>query len=903
MSIQHLDSLFHPASVAIIGATNRPRAIGNLVMHNVLAGGFEGPVMPVNPKREAVCGVLTYPDVESLPVVPDMAVICTPPATVPMLVEQLGARGTRAVTVLTAGLGAQGDDGTTLKQQMMAAASRHGVRILGSNCLGLLVPGAKLNASFAHIDAQPGKVAFISQSGALGTAVIDWAGAHDIGFSHFVSLGDADDVDFGDLLDYLASDASARAILLYIESVLDARKFLSAARAAARNKPVLVVKSGRVPEGAKAAASHTGALAGADDVYDAAFRRAGMLRVDDIDELFDAVETLARMQPLKGDRLAILTNGGGPGVMATDALIDRGGHLATLAPETVERLDAVLPTSWSHGNPVDIIGDAPPERFAEATRILLDDPGVDALLVMHVPTAVSLGEPAARAVAQVAKERERNVLTSWLGQVTAEPARQVFARAGIPTYTTPDAAVRAFMHMVQYHRNQEMLMETPPSIPEGFEAATTSARLVVENALAAGRETLTEPEAKAVLAAYGIPVVETHVATTPEAAARMAAEIGFPVALKILSPEVSHKSDVGGVALELESGEAVREAAAAMAVRVKELIPEAQITGFTVQAMARRPGAEELIVGMVNDSIFGPVVLFGQGGVAVEVIGDRAVALPPMNMALARELIDRTRVAKLLKGYRDRPGADLDAICTALIRVAQLVIDIPEVEELDINPLFADARGVLALDARLRVRAATCKGPERLAIRPYPRELEATLEIAGETVLLRPIRPEDEPAHQVFVSHCDPDDIYFRFFRAVRHIPHSEMARLTQIDYAREMAFIAVADGGKGETLGVVRAITDPDNQAAEFGIMVRSDRKGTGLGHALLEKMIDYLRAQGTRELRAHVLPANHAMLSLAERMGFTVQRLPEDEVMAIHLDLSDEVEGADTVPSRRQR
>ncbi len=888
MSIRHLDSLFHPESVAIIGATNRPRAIGNLVMHNLLAGGFEGPVMPVNPKRQAVCGVLTYPNVESLPVVPDMAVICTPPATVPMLVDKLGERGTRAITVLTAGLGAAGENGRTLKQEMMAAARHHGVRILGSNCLGLLVPGAGLNASFSHIDALPGKVAFVSQSGALGTAVIDWAGAHDIGFSHFVSLGDADDIDFGDLLDYLASDATARAILLYIESVRDARKFLSAARAAARNKPVLVVKSGRVPEGAKAAASHTGALAGSDDVYDAAFRRAGMLRVDDIDELFDAVETLARMQPLKGDRLAILTNGGGPGVMATDALIGRGGHLATLSEETIAALDAVLPTSWSHGNPVDIIGDAPPERFAEATRILLKDPGVDALLVMHVPTAVSLGEQAARAVAEVAKASERNVLTSWLGQVTAEPARQAFSAAGIPTYTTPDAAVRAFMHMVHYHRNQELLMETPPSIPEGFEPATTSARLLVENALAGGRDTLTEPEAKAVLAAYGIPVVETHVATSPEGAARMATEIGFPVALKILSPEVSHKSDVGGVALELESGEAVREAATAMIQRVRELIPEAQITGFTVQQMAHRPGAEELIVGMVNDSIFGPVILFGQGGTAVEVIGDCADALPPLNMALASELIERTRVSKLLKGYRDRPAADLDAICATLIRVAQLVIDIPEVVELDINPLFADAKGVLALDARMHVAAATGKGPERLAIRPYPRELEATIQLGDERILLRPIRPEDEPAHQDFVAHCDPDDIYFRFFRAIRHIPHSEMARLTQIDYAREMAFIAVADNGKGKTIGVVRAISDPDNQKAEFGIMVRSDHKGTGLGSALLGKIIDYLRAQGTRELTAHVLPANHAMLSLAERMGFSHHLLPEDEVMAIRLDLT---------------
>ncbi|RMF88324.1 MAG: GNAT family N-acetyltransferase [Nitrospirae bacterium] len=895
MSVLNLDALFQPTSVAVVGASDRPGAIGGLVMRNLLAGGFSGPVMPVNPKRRAVAGVLTYPDVASLPVVPDMAVVCTPAPAVPGVVAALAERGTRAATVLTAGLSAPAEDGRPLRSHMLEAARARGLRLLGPNCLGLLVPGAHLNASFAHIDALPGKVAFVSQSGALGTAVIDWARAQGIGFSHFVSLGDADDVDFGDVLDYLASDPTCRAILLYIESIRDARKFLSAARAAARNKPVLVVKSGRVPEGAKAAASHTGALAGADDVYDAAFRRAGMLRVAEIDELFDAVETLARMQPLRGDRLAILTNGGGPGVMATDALIEQGGHLAQLSEETLERLDAFLPAAWSRANPVDIIGDAPPERFAEATRVLLDDPGVDALLVMHVPTAVSPGEPVARAVAEVVRDSGRNVLTSWLGQATAEAARQVFAEAGIPTYTTPDAAVRAFMHMVHYRRNQELLMETPASIPEGFEPATVSARLLVENALAAGRTLLTEPEAKAVLAAYGIPVVETRVATSAEEAVRLAEQIGFPVALKILSPEVSHKSDVGGVALDLEGPEQVRQAAERMAARVRELIPEATIHGFTVQEMARRPGAEELIVGVTDDTIFGPVILFGQGGVAVEVIGDRAVALPPLNMALATELIERTRVSRLLKGYRDRPAADLDALRLTLIQVAQLVTDLPEVVELDINPLFADHQGVLALDARIRVAATSARGPERLAIRPYPRELEEEVTLRdGRTLLLRPIRPEDEPAHHDFVAHCDPEDIYFRFFRAVRHLPHSEMARLTQIDYDREMAFIAVgeAEGGRA-TLGVVRALADPDNQVAEFGIMVRSDQKGTGLGRALLTKMIRYLKGRGTRVLKAHVLPANQAMLSLARRLGFEVRRLPDDEVVEVRLALDRALEG----------
>jgi len=891
MSVQHLDSLFHPTSVAVIGASNRLNSIGGLVMRNMLRGGFAGPVMPVNPKRQAVAGVLTYPDVASLPVTPDMAILCTPPETVLELITALGERGTRAAIVLTAGLGATppGQE-RSLREEMLATARRYSMRILGPNCLGLLVPGIGLNASFAHLEALPGKVAFVSQSGALGTAVIDWARGHNIGFSHFVSMGDASDVDFGDVLDYLAIEPGTRAILLYIESLKDVRKFMSAARSAARNKPVLVIKSGRNAEGARAAASHTGALAGADDVYDTAFRRAGMLRVFTIFELFSAVETLTRMQPLRGDRLAILTNGGGPGVMATDVLIAEGGRLAELSAETMDALNKVLPETWSQSNPVDIIGDAPPERFQEATRILLTDRGVDAVLVMHVPTAVAPGPETAQAVAEVVSGSGRNVLTSWLGQVTAQPAREVFAAAGIPTYDTPEAAVRAFLHMIHYRRNQELLMETPASVSERFTAATTTARLMVENAVAAGRGTLTEPEAKGVLAAYGIPVVETHIATTVDDAVRQARQIGFPVAVKILSPEITHKSDVGGVALDLVDGEAVHEAATAMLRRAREVYPDATLTGFTVQAMARRPGSHELIVGMTTDRIFGPVILFGQGGTGVEVIGDRAVALPPLNMGLADELISRTRIAKLLGGYRDRPAADLDAIRLTLIKIAQLIIDIPEIVELDINPLFANQDGVLALDARMGVARAQTSGPARLAIRPYPRELEECMTLrSGRQVLLRPIRPEDEPAHKAFVEQVAPDDMYFRFFRAVGQMPHSEMARFTQIDYDREMAFIAVAEDeqGRPETLGVVRTVTDPDNLRAEFSILVRSDLKGTGLGRGLLTKMIRYCRARDTHAMVGHVLPQNEAMLGLAERLGFHAQRHADEDLVALELPL----------------
>ncbi|MBI2880545.1 MAG: GNAT family N-acetyltransferase [Candidatus Tectomicrobia bacterium] len=891
MSVLNLDSLFRPSSIAVIGASNRPQSIGAVIMRNLLAGGFAGPVMPVNPSHDAVAGVWAYQNVAGLPVPPSLAILCTPAPTVPGLIAELGQRGTRAAIVLSAGLAREPQAEGPSQREMLEAARPHALRILGPNTLGLLAPGVGLNASFAHTGALPGRLAFIAQSGGLATAVLDWARSNGIGFSHFVSLGDMADIDFGDILDYLGSDPETSAILLYIESIRDARKFMSAARAAARNKPVLAIKSGRVPEGARAAASHTGALAGADDVYHAAIRRAGMLRVFEVDELFDAVETLGRSRPVKGDRLAILTNGGGPGVIATDALVSGGGRLAELSEETLRRLDAAMPSYWSRGNPVDIAGDAPGERYAEALKALLDDPGVDAVLAMHVPTAIASSEEAAREIVRVAKGASRNVLTSWLGREAVAKARRLFADAGVPTYDTPDKAVRAFLHMVKYRRNQEMLMETPPSAPAEFTPVTSTARLVIQNALAEGRRVLTEPEAKAVLAAYGVPIVETHITpAAAEDAVGVSRRLGFPVALKVLSPDITHKSDVGGVALDLETPEAVAQAAAAMKARLAKLRPDARLTGFTVQRMARRPGAHELIAGASTDPVFGPVILFGQGGKAVEVIGDRAVGLPPLNMSLARDLISRTRVFQLLRGYRDQPAADLDAICLTLLQISQLVIDIAEVVELDINPLFADDEGVLALDARIAVAPAIASGAARLAIRPYPKQLEewTTLQ-SGRRVFMRPIRPEDEPAHYAFVSRLTPEDIRFRFFGLVREFPHSQMARFTQIDYNREMAFIAQApdEHGKPETLGVVRTVMDPDNRNAEFAIVVRSDLKGQGLGHALLEKMIRYCRDRGIREVVGQALSDNVAMLRLAETFGFKSRKLPGENAVEVKLRL----------------
>ncbi len=890
MTVRNLEYLFKPRSVAVIGASNRAHSVGAAVMRNLLAGGFQGPVMPVNPKHEAVAGVLAYPNVGALPLAPELAVVCTPAPTVPGLITELAGRGTRAAVVLSAGLSAATtDDGRTLQQAMLDAARPHLLRILGPNCIGLLVPGVGLNASFAHIDALPGRLALVHQSGALCTALLDWARGRGVGFSHVVTVGDSADVDFGDVLDYLGADPAARAILLYVESVRHARKFMSAARAAARNKPVVVIKAGRVAEGARAAASHTGALAGSDDVYDSAFKRAGMLRVYDTDEMFDAVETLSHARPAEGERLAILTNGGGPGVIATDALVLGGGQLAEFSQDTLSKLDAFLPATWSRGNPADVIGDAGGERYAKALEVLLDAPEVDSVLVLHAPTAVVSSLDVAEGVVRIAQARkaQARLLACWLGGDGVQEARRRLYAAGIPGYETPDSAVRGYMHRVRYRRNRVLLMETPPAAPERFQPAAEAVRLVIDRALAEGREMLSEPEAKAVLSAYGIPVVETRIAGTPDDAADEAEAIGFPAALKILSADISHKSDVGGVVLDLESAGAVRHAAERMLERVRALKPDAKVQGFTVQPMARRAGAFELIAGMSTDPVFGPVLLFGEGGTAVEVVADSAVALPPLNVKLAHELIGETRIWRRLRGYRDRAAVDLDALTTVLLRISQLVVECPEVVELDVNPLLVDADGVLGLDARMRVQRASGAARDRLAIRPYPERLEQVLHVGGRRMLLRPIRPEDEPQHKAFLDALSPQDVRFRFFGQVREFPHSQLARFTQIDYDREMAFILTETTPDGpRTLGVVRAVSDPDGQRAEFAIVIDASLKGQGLGRAMLEKMITYCRERGVGQLVGEVLAENEAMLGLAKRLGFRQKRI-EGGVVAVTLAL----------------
>ena len=819
MTIRNLEHAFQCRSVALIGASSRPLSVGTTVLENLRAGPFEGPVWPVNPRYENLDGLTCFGSVEALPEAPDLAVIATPAATVPQLIAELGARGTRTAVVLSAGI----SEANGIKQAMLDAARPHCLRIIGPNCFGLFVPPIGLNASFAHVAPETGKLALLSQSGAIISAVLDWSANRHIGFSAVVSLGEMADVDVADLLDMLAGDANTRAILMYLETVPKARKFMSAARAAARIKPVVVIKSGRHAAAAQAAATHTGALAGSDTVADAAFTRAGLLRVLDLEDLFDAAETVARFLPVRRGRVGIVTNGGGAGVLAVDRLMDFDGDLAELSPGTMEALDKVLPATWSHGNPVDIIGDAGPERYKAAVTHVLDDPGVDAVLVLGCPTALASAEEAAEAViAAVGDKRgapgpQKPVFASWLGNHTAEAARQKLRGAGIATYETPADAVRSLGFVTSYGRAHEQLLRTPPALPADFSVDPDAARAAMAAPLAEGRAILTEAEAKTVLAAFGVPTVETHVAAAVEDVAGIAAGLladSAEVAVKLLSRDISHKSDVGGVALNLGTPEAATQAAAAIAHRVAETRPDARIDGFTVQPMIVRPGAHELIAGIDSDDLFGPVLLFGAGGTAVEVLADSAIALPPLDLVLAQDLVAATRVAKLLAGYRDRKPADMEAIALTLMRLSQMVVDLPQVVSLDINPLLADADGVIALDARIVIDPARADlaGPNPdLAIRPYPSAWVKDIRTKdGLDVLMRPILPSDEHLFPAFLEKLEERDIRLRLFAPRKSFPHRFLARMTQIDYAREMAFVAI-DPQAGEVLGGARLMADPD--------------------------------------------------------------------------------------------
>jgi acetyltransferase len=897
MSVYRLRELFSARSVAIIGASPRSDSLGRAVLANMRAAKFEGTIGLVNPRHKEIDGLPCVATLDELPTTPDLVVIATPAATVPSLVASAARMGVTAAIILSAGL--EYGPGS-LAEETERAARAHGLRLIGPNCLGLLVPSLRLNASFASAMPPAGDLAIISQSGAIAAAMVEWGIQRAIGFSTIVSVGDQLDVDLGDLLDYFALDRATRAILVYIESIKDARKFMSAARAAARAKPVVVVKAGRHSEGARAAATHTGALAGSDAVYDAAFRRAGLLRVEDLSELFDAAGTLALVRHLKGYRLAILTNGGGVGVLAIDRLADLGGTPAAISPDIMARLDSALPPMWSRANPVDIIGDATAGRYVAALEALLADPQNDAVLVLNVHTAMASSLDIARAVAAVV-EKERTthidakpVLSSWIG--AAPRIVDIFSSARIPHYVTESEAVRGFMHLVRYRDTQRSLMETPPSLPEHFAPDDDMARQIARIALQEGRTWLDPLETARLLQAYAIPIVPVQHARDPDQAVKAAIPFlaeGGTVAIKVLSRDITHKSDVDGVRLNLRDTDSVRKAALEVIANAKHARPTARIDGVIVQPMLIRPKARELIAGIADDPTFGPVVVFGRGGTAVEVINDKALALPPLDLKLAEELIARTRVSRILKSYRNVPAVKPGEVALTLVKLAQLVADVPEIRELDINPLLADETGVIALDARIAVAPIEAKfGGQhhtRFAVRPYPKQWEREIKLAdGQVARVRPVRPEDEPLFARFFPRVTAEDLRLRFFAPVKDFSHVFIARLTQIDYARSMAFIAV-DPTTGELMGVVRLHADANYETGEYAILLRSDLKGRGLGWGLMQLMIQYARQEHLQRIYGEVLHDNTVMLRMCRELGFDVRNDPEDPNMSlVTLDLT---------------
>ncbi len=899
-----VEAFFQPRSIALIGASTRPGSVGAIVARNLIAGARDR-LMLVNPKGGEIDGLRLYESVAGLPEAPDLGVVVVPAAAVAGTIDALGKRGTRAAVVITAGLG-QGPG--SLGQAALEAATRHGLRMIGPNCIGLQAPEAGIDASFAQRMGRKGDLALISQSGAIMTSVLDWAERNEIGFSGLVSIGDALDVGFAEMLDHFALDHKTRAILLYVEAVRDARAFMSAARAAARTKPVVVIKSGRHTASARAAASHTGALAGVDAVYDAAFRRAGLLRVDDLGQMFAAAETLSLVPRVAGKRVAVVTNGGGAGVLAVDRLIDLGGALAPLAPETLVALHAAMPSGWSSGNPIDIVGDAPPERYRAAMAAMLGDPTTDAVVVMNCPTALASSRDAAEAVVSAVREYKRThyrgkaVIACWLGWDPA--AEAVFTEAKIPVLNTPNRAIEGLMQLIRHAEAQQALTATPLDLLAGFTPDRAKARAAIDRALDDGRTWLTAMEVSDVLSAYDIAAVPAVLAKTPEEAAVLGAELLATyrsVVAKIASPDIVHKSDVGGVELELTTAEGIGLAATRILERARAARPDARIEGVTLHPMIVAPKAVELIAGVADDPVFGPILVFGRGGTAVEVINDKALALPPLDVNLALDLIGRTRVSKQLAGYRDRQPVDRNKLALGLVKLSQLIAEEPRIREIDLNPIIADHERIITVDARISVNANTAPeihrivpsvGHPRLAIRPYPSEWEVRLTLKGglETII-RPLKPEDERLYPPFFAAMTDEDLRLRFFARVRELGHAFIARLTQIDYARAMAFIAL-DAKTGDMLGAVRLHGDATRTHGEYAIAVRSDLKGIGLGWELMRLIIRFASREHYEEIHGEVLRENATMLAMCEALGFEAKPEPESpEVMAVRLNVPDTV------------
>lgn len=881
----YLTPLLEPGAIAVIGATKRTGTIGSRVIENLLAAKYRGLLFAVNPRRTTVRGVPSFPSIDAVPARVELAVVVTPAATVPRIIDDAGRAGVRAAVIISAGFGEAGPAGKALEESVLANARRHGMRLIGPNCLGVMRPAIGLNATFAKARVRAGSLALVSQSGALCTAILDWAEANAVGFSSVISLGASIDIDFGEALDFLVADAKTEHILLYVEGVHDARSFMSALRAAARVKPVLVVKAGRHARGARAARLHTGAIVGADDVFDAALRRAGAVRVATIDQLFAAAAGLAAHIAPTGNRFAIISNGRGPGAMAADRAADLGIVLAELSNATLEGLDSALPPHWSHGNPVDIFSDADRARYAAALTRCLADPGIDGVLVMHVPQGIADPLDAAQGVIKAAKGVRKPVVTCWMGEVQVASARKSFKAVGIPTFATPEAAVDLFSHLAAYYRNRQLLLQTPGPLPFTAPGDVETARLVIDGALAANREVLNEMESKAVLAAFRIPIARTMMACSADEAALLAQQLGLPVAMKIVSPDIMHKSDVGGVRLHVQTLPEVRAAYQELTASVRAARPGATIEGVAVETMADRPNGRELMLGIVRDSIFGPVITFGAGGTAVEVLYDRAVTLPPLNELLIRDMVQTTRVARLLGQFRNLPPIAMAALVTTLMRVSEMACELPQIAELDINPLIADESGVISVDARVVVSRPP-PGRDRyghMAIHPYP--THRTLEWRapdGTPMTIRPIRPEDAGIEQEFVQRLSPESKYFRFMGTLRELTPQMLARFTQVDYDRDMAFIAVTRvAGNEREIGVCRYATNPDGISCEFAIVVDDQWQHRGIGRRSMNELIAYAREKRLQQMVGHVLASNTRMLKFVSEIGFVLSSDASDPAL----------------------
>ncbi len=898
MAIKKLDSIFKPKRIALIGVSSNPDSVGGITLRNLVGGGYNGVVYPVNPKREAVFGIPCYPDVKSLPKVPDLAVIMTAAKTVPQLVRECGEAGIHGLIIMSAGFKEAGEEGKILEEQVKAEKAKFpDMRIIGPNCLGILVPGQSMNVSFANGMPEKGHVAFISQSGALCTSVLDWAYESHIGFSYFVSIGNSMDVNFGDLIDYFGQDPNTKSIVLYVESLSYARNFMSAARAFSREKPIIVYKSGRFPESAAAAASHTGALASEDSIYDAVFRRAGLARVYEFGNLFDFTDLVGRKRIPKGNRLAIVTNAGGPGVMATDTLISMGGKLVRLSDETMQKLNDYLPAFWSHGNPVDVLGDATPERFARATEIVLEDKNVDAVLVLLTPQAMTAPTETAEAITKMASKTSKTIMAAWLGGASMREGVQVFNQAGLSSYPTPEQAIGAFMTLSQYAKNQELLYETPKEIPVSFQYDRDMLREKYINEVFPKARILNEDDSKMLVNDYGIDTTHPTPAATEDEAVAIADKKGYPVVLKIYSPDITHKSDVGGVALNIKDEEMVRATFRNMVKTAAAKRPDARIDGVTVQRMVDPKDAVELIIGIKKDPAFGTVMLVGMGGTTAELFKDKRLEFPPLNERLARQMLESLQIYPLLQGYRGAPAKDIDKLVEVLIRMSYLAADYPEIKELDINPLIVTPKDIIALDARIvvdeDVLGKHVKDYSHLILRPYPERLLRTTDLKdGTKVTLRPIKPEDEPMWLELLGSCSKESIYHRFRYDFYYDSHEVATQFCFIDYDREIAIVAeIEEEGRKKIIGVGRLIADPDVEIMEYAILITDAWQKKELGYIITDYCMDIAKLRGIKILVAETTRDNKPMISVFKKLNFKI-RFNEDSTVSVRKEIMADAE-----------